>query len=143
MREYQIGRHTIEIGDDGVALVIYRGDVSADEMREMLATEDRTKAPDTILVLCDLGELGKIHPEARRLGAENPKLAKKYFTAYVGTSFTIRVMVDMWTRATNLLQGDKYQVDFFNDHASGRRWLLEQREKFLKSRSTPDGSRRA
>jgi hypothetical protein len=135
MKVHQIGRHTIEIGDDGVGLVIYRGDVTTDEMRAMLAINDRTKKPDTVLVLCDLTELGKIHSEARRLGAEDPKLAKRYFTAYVGTSFTTRVVVEMWTRATNLLQGNKYQNNFFDDHASARRWLLEQREQFLKSQS--------
>lgn len=130
MKVHQIGRHTLEYGDDGVSVLIYRGDVTTDEMRQTLETQDPTQVPDVAMVICDLRDLGKIHSGARRLGAESPKPGKLYLTAYVGTSFATRVVVDMWTRATNLLQGNKQRVDFFNDHESARRWLLAEKEKF-------------
>lgn len=130
MRVFDIGRHRIEYGDDGVSVIIYRGDVSADEMRRTLATEDRTKPPEVALVLCDLSEVGRISAEARKLGAENSQVAKRYFTAYVGASFGMRVIVDMRTRATNFIHGKKYEVDFFDDHAKARAWLLARRAAF-------------
>jgi hypothetical protein len=134
MRTHQIGRHTLIYGDDGVSILIYRGQVSYDEMRETLATEDLSNVPDVVLVICNLREFGGMDGETRRLGATNPKPAKRYFTAYIGAGFSLRVFVNMWNRATNFLQGEKYVAGFFDDEASARAWLLAQREAFERER---------
>jgi hypothetical protein len=130
MKFHEIGRHTIEIDDDGISTVIYRGPISADDMKRMLATTDLDKLPDVVLVLSDFREIGKIDAEARRLGAEQPKPAKRYISAYVGANFGMRVIMDLWTRGTNFLHGKKHACGFFDDYASGRAWLLAQREAF-------------
>lgn len=130
MKVHEIGRHTLELGDDGVFVLIYRGDVSADEMRKILDTEDRTNVPEVVLFLCDTSQMGRIDAQARKMGAETPKPAKRYFTAYVGAGFGLRVIIDMWTRATNFIHGKKYDVEFFDDYAPARAWLLARREAF-------------
>lgn len=130
MKVHEIGRHTLELGEDGVSVLIYRGDITADEMQRLLDTEDRTNVPDVVLVLCDTSQMGRIDAQARKLGAESPKPAKRYFTAYVGAGFAMRVLIDMWTRATNFMHGKKYEVDFFDDYAKGRAWLLARRDAF-------------
>lgn len=132
MKSHEIGRHTLVYGDDDVSLLIYRGPISFDEMKAILDTEDLSKVPDTVLLICDVTEAGRISAEARRLGATNPKLAKRYLTAYVGATFGYRVLIDMWTRATNLLQGFKYIVGFYDNHDDARKWLLAQRAAFEK-----------
>jgi hypothetical protein len=132
MKSYDIGRHTLVYGDDGVSTMIYRGPVSCDEMKAILATEDLKQVPDVVLLIVDLRQGGKIDPEARKVGARSPKPAKRYFTAFVGAGFGMRVIIDMWNRATNILQGRKYQSEFFDDLDSARAWLLAQRTAFEK-----------
>jgi len=130
MKTHQIGRHTLTYGDDGISVMVYRGHVSAEEMRDILDTEDLSNVPEVILLLCDMREFGGMHGEARRLGATGPKLAKKYFTAYIGFGFALQVFVTMWSKATNILQGDKFVTQCFDDPDAARAWLLEQKELF-------------
>lgn len=132
MRSYEIGQHTLEYGNDGVSVMTYRGAVSCSEMKEILATEDLSTTPEVVLVICDVRQAGKIESDARRVGARSPKPAKRYFTAYVGAGFAMRVVVDMWNRATNILHGRKYRAEFFDDHASARAWLMAQKEAYEK-----------
>lgn len=132
MKTYEIGRHTLTYGDDGISVIIYRGPVSYDEMKAIIDTDDFSYVPPAVLLLCDFREAGRISPEARRLGATHPKPSKRYYTAYVGVSFSVRMIIDMWNRATNFLHGEKYVAAFFDDHASARAWLLARKEAFEK-----------
>ena len=92
MKVCEIGRHTLVYGDDGVSVMTYRGDVSVEEMKAILETEELPQVPDVVMLICDMREMGKIAPEARSMGARNPKPAKRYLTAYVGASFAVRVV---------------------------------------------------
>lgn len=130
MRSHEIGQHTLVYDDDGVSIMTYRGAVSSSEMKAILATEDLSKVPEVVLLICDVRQVGKIDSEARRVGARSPKPAKRYFTAYVGAGFAVRVMVDMWNRATNFFHGRKYYAEFFDDHQSARAWLLAQKTAY-------------
>ncbi len=130
MRVCEAGRHTLVYGDDGISILTYRGPVSAAEMKTILDSEDLANVPDVVLVICDMRQLGPIDPEARRMGARSPKPAKRYFTAYIGATFALRVVVDLWTRATNAFHGKKYSVDFFDDIEAARVWLLARRAAF-------------
>lgn len=130
MKTHEIGRHTLIYGDDGVSVMIYRGRVTLEEMREILATEDLDNVPPVVLVLADIRELTEVDSDARRLGAKNPKPAKRYYTAYIGASLGLQVLVNIWNRAANFLHGKKYTARFFDDHEAGRAWLLAQRAAF-------------
>ncbi|MDI1475179.1 hypothetical protein [Polyangium sp. y55x31] len=130
VQAHEIGRHSLIYGRDGVSTMIYRGRVSCDEMRKILSTEDLSNVPDVVLLICDMRAFEGMDGETRRLGATNPKPAKRYFTAYLGAGFSLRVFVNMWNRATNFIHGEKYVAAFFDDEASARAWLLAQREAF-------------
>ncbi|TKD12161.1 STAS/SEC14 domain-containing protein [Polyangium fumosum] len=130
MKTHDIGRHTLVYGDDDVSVMTYRGRVTYNEMREILATEDLANVPAAVLLICDIRAFEGMDGETRRLGATNPKPAKRYFTAYLGAGFSLRVFVNMWNRATNFIHGAKYVSGFFEDEAAARAWLLEQREAF-------------
>jgi hypothetical protein len=132
MRSFEIGQHTLVYGNDGVSVMTYRGPVTCAEMQAILDTEDLAATPEVVLLICDIREAGKIDSEARRVGARSPKPAKRYFTGYVGAGFTMKVMIDMWNRATNILQGRKYICEFFDDHQAARKWLLAQKEAYEK-----------
>jgi hypothetical protein len=128
------GKHTIHYEDPEIAVVTYHGRVSLDETRGMIAVEDiRGPHAEFQLTLCDLREFEGMDGAARKLAAERPRPAATYFNAYIGASFSMRVFVGMWSRAANLLQGEKNVTAFFDDHASARKWLIEQRAKILGS----------
>lgn len=129
---FYFGRHTIEYDGSGVGVVVYRGDVSAEEMRAMCdAPVDGEQGAAIALTLCDMREIGQMTPGARKVASARPRPAGKYFTAFVGVGLSMRIIVTMFQKATNLLQGDKNVVAFFDDRAPAKAWLLEQRRKML------------
>lgn len=130
MKTLEFGRHTLTYNDDGVSVMVYRGRVTYEEMAQILASEDLSNVPPVVLVIADLRELTEIDSDARRLGATSPKPAQRYYTAYVGASLALQLIVSVWNRAANLLHGKKYTARFFDDHASGHAWLLAERAAF-------------
>lgn len=130
MRITPFGRHLLTEHDDGVIETVYDGHVSHEEMQAMIAHEDLSNVPDVRLLLVNMRAFGGMDPRARRLGATAPKPSKRYFTAYIGVGFGLRVFVDMWSRAANFIHGEKYFPGFFDDERSARAWLLAQREAF-------------
>jgi len=133
MREpVHFGRHTVSWEEPGIAVIKYRGWVSEAEMRAMADLEDQSEHGGKLqLTLCYLDEFDGMNSAARKAAAERPRPAEKYFNAFIGASFAMRVFVGMWSKATNFLQGEKNVVAFFDDHASARAWLLEQRARCL------------
>lgn len=122
----RFGRHTLCFEEPGVAVITYHGDVDAEEMQVLCDVPDQERHRGRFqLTLCDLRELGAISPEARKVGAQRKRPAAVYYTAYVGASFAMRVVVSMWTRGANFLQGPKNQVGFFDDMDQARAWLRE------------------
>jgi hypothetical protein len=122
----RFGKHSLWFEEPGVAVIAYRGDVDAEEMRVLCNIPDQERHQGRFqLTLCDMRQLGTVSPEARKIGAQRARPAAVYYTAYVGVSFAMRVVVSMWTRGTNFLQGPKNQVGFFDDMDAGRAWLRE------------------
>ena len=125
-RIVRFGRHVLAFEEPGVAIITYHGDVDAGEMQVLCDVPDQERHKGRFqLTLCDMRQLGAISPEARKIGAQRSRPAAIYYTAYVGASFATRVVVSMWTRGANFLQGPKNQVAFFDDMDAGRAWLRE------------------
>lgn len=122
----RFGRHILRFEEPGVAVITYHGDVDAEEMQVLCDVPDQERHRGRFqLTLCDLRQLGTISPEARKVGARRQRPAAVYYTAYVGASFAMRVVVSMWTRGANFLQGPKNQVGFFDDMDEARAWLRQ------------------
>lgn len=120
------GKHALYIEEPGVAVIVYKGDVDAEEMRILCEIPDQIRHKGRFqLTLCDMRGLGSVSPEARKVGAKRERPAAVYYTAYVGVSFAMRIVVTMWTRGTNFMQGPKNQVAFFDDMDGARAWLRE------------------
>jgi hypothetical protein len=124
----RFGCHTVEFGEDEIAVLTYRGTVSAQEMRDMLALEDaRSSNAAYALTICDVREFGGMDGPTRKISADHPRRCPMFFTAYVGASFSLRVVIAMYEKAVNLLHGEKYASAFFDNHAAARAWLLAKR----------------
>ena len=124
------GSHTLHFVDPGIAVVTYRGVVTGDEMRAICEVPDvPAHAGRFQLTICDLRELDRITPEARKVGSERLRPAAIYYYAYVGANFATRVMVGLWTRGTNFVHGEKNEIDFFADLTAAKAWLLTCRER--------------
>lgn len=128
----QMGKHRLHYEDPGIAVLVYDGPMSADEMAILCAIPDVIEHQNQFqLTLCDVTKFGGLDGKARKLGSERPRPAKIYHSAYVGASFAMQVTVSMWVRATNILQGPKNSAAFFNDRASAKAWLIAKREEQL------------
>lgn len=130
MKVTRFGAHVMTEYDDGVLHTVYNGPVSYEEMQAMIDYEDLTNSPKVRLLIFDLHKFGGMDGATRRLGATAPKPSQRYFTAYLGASFSLRVFASMWNRATNFMHGEKYFLGFFEDERAAREWLHAQREAF-------------
>ena len=128
----QFGPHTLHFESPGIAVITYHGVVTAEHMRTLCDVPDQEIHGGRFqLTICDLRELDRITPEARKVGSERARPAPFYYTAYIGANLGMRVVISLWTRGTNFVQGPKNEVGFFDDVASARAWLLKCREQRL------------
>lgn len=126
------GKHRLSFDDPGIAVIVYDGPVTAAEMQILCDVPDvEEHANQFQLTLCDMRKFGGLNTEARKLGAQRPQPAAIYYAAYVGASFSMKAIVGMWTRATNILRGPKNEVAFFDDMDSAKAWLIAKREAHL------------
>lgn len=126
------GKHTLTFEEPGIAVHFYRGPITVEDMRILVDLPDMEEHEGKFqLGLYDMHEFGGLDATARKMGAERPRPAGVYYSAYVGASFKMRVVVSLFMRASNLLQGAKNVVAFFDDHESAKAWLTECREKHL------------
>ncbi|MDC3961199.1 hypothetical protein [Polyangium jinanense] len=128
----QFGKHTLTFEEPGIAVHIYRGPITVDDMRILVALPDMDEHEGKFqLALFDMQAFGGLDSTARKMGAERPRPAGTYYSAYVGATFKMRVVVALFMRAANLLQGQKNVSAFFEDHESAKAWLIACREKHL------------
>ncbi|MDI3290223.1 hypothetical protein [Polyangium sp. 15x6] len=126
------GKHTLYFEEPGIAVHIYRGPITVEDMRILVDLPDMDEHGGKFqLALFHMQEFGGLDATARKMGAERPRPAGTYYSAYVGATFKMRVVVSLFMRAANFLQGQKNVSGFFDDHDSAKAWLIECREKHL------------
>src|SRR5262249_25897626 len=112
-----------------ICFCAYVGDISAAEGRR--TRDEQDAALDGLpygLMLVDLSKTGAVCAEARKIGAERPKVPV-YGTAIFGASFAIRVIAQLVTTAGSLLaKVTESPVRFFATENQARAWLNERRE---------------
>jgi hypothetical protein len=116
--------------------------MSVGEMQQLCDVPDVEEHENHFqLTLCDMTKFGGLDSAARKAGAHRQRPAAIYYTAYVNVSFTMQVIVSMWNRAANILQGPKNSAGFFNDTESAKTWLIEKRLAHLAATNKPRHSR--
>lgn len=120
--------------EPGIAVTVYRGPITLEDMRVLVDLPDMEEHGGQFqLALFHMQGFDGLEAAARKLGAERPRPAAVYYSAYVGANFKTRVIVSLFMRAANLLQGPKNVVGFFDDHESAKAWLIEQRRRHLEN----------
>lgn len=129
LEEKQVGRHVLRYEEPGIYVIEYSGDVSGEEAAALLSASPHEPVDGRhVFLLCDVTAVGAVHPSARRMPRDSHKFDKA-FLAYVGATFTLRVMSNMFLRALNMLKGPRWVHRYFDDQASARAWLLEMRRE--------------
>ena len=133
-----IGKHVLYYEDPGIAILVYDGPMSLEEMRILCAIPDVPEHEGKCqFTLCDVRKFGGLDSAARKEGSNRSRPSAIYFTAYVGASFTMKVVVGMWVRATNILQGPKNVAGFFDDYESAKAWFLAHHAALTKGSNRP------
>ncbi|MDI1444599.1 hypothetical protein [Polyangium sp. 6x1] len=126
------GKHTLSFEEPGIAVHVYRGPISVEDMRILVDLPDMDEHEGKFqLGIYDMKEFGGLDAAARKMGANRPRPSGTYYAAYVGATFKMRVVVSLFMRAASFLHGQKNISAFFEDHESARAWLITCREKHL------------
>jgi hypothetical protein len=126
--ERRIGEHVLRIEEDGVLVVVLRGALTADEMREIVrAHDEKLLAEGDLQVLSDLRAVTTVEPGARHALGGRPKDLPGYCTAYMVPNFKIKLVMDLLLRAANSIMKSKLVHRFFDDEAEALAWLRQMR----------------
>jgi len=129
--EVQIGPHTMVFEDPDLHILTFRGEIRGEDVERINGFSEAGLDPDSYqLILIDVSALEHVHASARRAKRRVRRKNTRYFYAVVGASYTVRVGIEMFARAVNLLSGwQRMSLRAFQTQAEARAWLFEAREE--------------
>lgn len=123
---HRIGPHTLVVEEDIAHLSLF-GDLDLAQMEALVeilgGIEQRY---GRIGVLADVRGLRSVLPEARQRGGAFTKSHFIFATAVYGASPTVRTVIMLISRATELFAGRRSNVGFFKTEAEALAWLQRQ-----------------
>ena len=124
----RIGAHDVSIDDDDIMTVVFRGQLGAQDMQEILREHDGKLSRDgDLFIISDMRQMSTVEPGARHaLGARSRSLPG-YCVAYMVSSFQVKLLMEVLLRAANLRLKGKVLYRFFDAEGPAREWLLEMR----------------
>ncbi len=124
----RIGAHEVIVDDDDILTVVFRGQLGAQDMREILIEHDgKLNRDGDLFSISDMRRVGAVEPGARHaLGARSRNLPG-YCVAYMVSSFQMKLLMEVLLRAANLRLKGKVAYRFFDSEGPAREWLLEMR----------------
>ncbi len=122
----RIGEHEVRVDDADLMTIVFRGPLGAQDMQEILREHDgKLGADGDLFVISDLRGLTTVEPGARHALGKRSKTLPGYCVAYMVPNFQIRLVLEMFLRAANVLMKAKVSHRFFDDELQARRWLME------------------
>ncbi|EYF05737.1 STAS/SEC14 domain-containing protein [Chondromyces apiculatus] len=133
-RRMLFGRHMMIHEPPDLHVVRLEGTLTPDQILAMAAANERYIARATyMLLLIDLRSHWTAPAETRRTVASLPRRSAPRFFAFLGGSFTSRLLVKVVIQASSLFAPGKMNAAFFEDEATARAWLHEHRKQFTGS----------
>jgi hypothetical protein len=111
------------------------GRVTVDDVQRIYEAQRRfSEGKPHIFLLVDVSRLVHFTPEARRVAAQGPggkgELVPILGSAFIGTSFHVRVLVALFFRAARVLsQVSNFPVRFVDSQAEALAWFDERRRE--------------
>ena len=121
----RIGKHDVRLEPPSLAVMIFHGDITADDMRAIgpwlrRVTEER----GPLLILSDVGALGDIPADARRALIERGDWIPCKALAICRAGFRARVVLHILIATMKLVsKGTLGPVRFFEAEPEARAWL--------------------
>ncbi len=135
MHEEMIGLHEFSFEPPDLARGVFRGDISADEMRRMVAYMRACTAEHApVMFMADVTALGAIPPETRKEVRGTVGIPYGALAVH-GATFRTKILCTLVLGAMKLLSGVQTPIGFFATEAEARRWLDEQRAAYTPATS--------
>jgi len=125
-----IGTHSVEVDGD-VVFYQMRGIITLDDMKEMVVLQARVRRErGRLFVLYDSRENTGLHPAARKYVTDHatPETSADAAASF-GASFSLRVLVNMFTRVQDALGKEGPRTMLFDTEADARRYLEQERAR--------------
>jgi hypothetical protein len=131
----RVGAHTVSV-EDGTIHHRYVGDVSKDEMVEMVRlAEQLLEREGAVFTLNDIRAIGHISPEARRYATDWMRNHRFDGAAIYGANLVTRTVVTLLLRAINLLRPMPFESIFCGTEQEARAWISERRQRLQRGPS--------
>lgn len=136
---FRIGAHDVRIEEPDLTVFRLRGQISVDEARSMTEVERITwEGRERVYVFAHAHDVS-LQPGVLLLGVDLYRDAPVRVVAVVGTSFSMRISLEMMVRSLRLL-GKQLSVRTFHDEGSARAWLRSKRDRpsVVERKSAPE-----
>lgn len=122
---------------DGILRVALHGDLTDDRARAIVGVLRRVaQSGREVLLLVDTRHTGVLPPSARKAVAEELRSARLDAVAIIGAGFSLRVVLTLLAKGTQMLTGQSYPQQFFGTEGEALAWLFAQRDA-LRARRAP------
>jgi len=124
----RIGRQGIAFESPDLIHVVVRGEVSLEEIRELIAfIKEAIAGSPYLLLLGDLSAFQELAPGVRRVAMELSRSLPYRGVALIGGSVHGKVIAKLLLNALNLFTQRDIPVRFFATEVEAYAWLLERR----------------
>jgi len=126
------GAHTYRCERPGIVFLRISGDLAESNVAAFFDAFGRCAAAYAtrhVFWLVDLGGMGSMLPDARKLAARTPVPPENKGMAIFGASFSQRAIATLVNKATSLLQPGTPPLAFHDLEAEARAWIERRRSE--------------
>lgn len=136
-----VGKHRFRPVPPDLFRIVVSGDASAGEVASFYAAMEQHMADTPFAVLADVSRLGAFPSSARKAAADGKKLPIDAIVL-VGTSRPLRLIIQLISRAYEMLSGDPSpaKIFFADTDAEALRWIEERRRSRKRLTLRPGGA---
>lgn len=128
--DFYVNDHRLRFIPPDIMRVWWNGKCSREEFNRIFEYGERCMGVRRHFVLADVSQLTTVDPKARRQASTDVRVKRVVGIAMIGTTFHLRVIMSMITRAVEILHNDsRGKMRFFDTEREAFDWITQERER--------------
>lgn len=128
--DFYVNRHRLRFISPDIMRVWWNGKCTREEFDQVFEYSEQCMGQRRHFVVADFSRVTTVDPEVRRQASSDERVRRVIGIAMVGTTFHVRVMMTMITKAVEILYGDtRGKMRFFDTDREAFDWITQERER--------------
>ena len=137
--DFYIHRHRVRFVPPDIMRVWWIGQCTREEFVRVIEYSEECMGHRRHFVIADFSQSTSIDPAVRRQASKDERVRQVIGIAMIGTTFHVRVMMTMITKAVEILYGEsRGKMRFFDTEGEALDWITQERERLGLVSGEPD-----